>query len=272
MKREELLGVWRLLGVSNGGRPVHTGKTHVVVRDEELWEVWPDSKYFEGEPGPECAYQLTEGDPARLEVRVPNGKFCYLVARDGDRLRMRLGGVFGHFPKSIDDESGSLSEYERVTGEEAQGLRQPPPRIRRRTESHARLGELVYDDNLRWWTTSARLGGEPIRFRVTVAPGTETTAAFDAAASILDRLDHESLRAHAASRLLDLHNDSWRDDDDGPPIDAATFAARLEPESVSVDADGSVTVWFGDDNLFWGHIVHVDLDPKLRPVDAGIAG
>lgn len=276
MKRTELLGVWRLLGVMSRGRAVLTGKTHLVVQENELWEVWPKSTYYEGEPGPECEYRFEDGTPGRLEVVVPHGKFCYLVQRDGDSLRMRLGGVFGQFPASIDDELGNLSTFERVTGDEAAEYSEPRPRVSRETVSHPRLGVLTYDDNFDWWRTTITFGGQEIGLDVTVGRDAERGAALDAAASIVDRLDRAVLEAYAASRLLELHNDSWRDEDDdgeeGPPIDAATFASRLTPKSLTIEADGSATLWFEDGRLFAGHSVYVAVDSEQRPKDASIAG
>lgn len=273
MKREEFLGVWRLLGITARGGSVHTSQTHLVVREDDLWEVWPGSIYYEGEPGPEHSYRFEDGSPGRIEEIVPLGRYCYLVARDGDTLRTRLGGVFGHFPDSIDDDSGDLSTYERVTGDEATDLLQPPPRVRRKTIFHLRLGELTYDDNVHWWRTTIAFGGEDgVRLNVTLADGADPTTAFDAAAEIVDRLDCEALKAHAATELLELHNDTWRDDDDGPSIDAATFASRMTPESLTIRDDGRVEAWFDDGDLFLGHVIYVNLDAQLRPVDAGIAG
>lgn len=271
MKRKELLGVWRLVRITDGGRPIETSQTHMVVGEDELWEVWPEETYYEGEAGPEKAYRFSKGVPARLEVQVPRGKYCYLVTRKKSRLRMRLGGVFGHFPGSIDDESGSLYEYERVTGDEADALGQPPPRVGRRTISHPKLGELAYDANIDWWTTSGRFGGAEVSLRVTVDPEDDATEAFDAAAEIFAGLDHEALRAYAASRLLELHNEDWRRDDEAP-IDAATFASRITPESIVIAPGSSTTVWFSDDDLFWGHGIHVNLDAQHRPHAADIAG
>ncbi len=271
MKLGDLLGVWRLVRISARGGEVGTGQTHLVVRQQDLWEVWPGNTYYEGEPGPERKFHFKKGTPARLETLTPNGRFCYLVTRRGDQLRMRLGGVFGHYPDSISDSKGNLYTYERVTGEEATRYQQPPPRASRKAASHSRLGELIYDDNIDWWAGTTHIDDQPIRVHVVVDPDAEQASAFDAAAAILDRLEFDAIRAYVASEHLDLYNDNWRGEDD-PPIDAATFASRLVLASVTVDLDGSVSVWFDDDGMFAGHSVDVGLDANLTPTRAHIAG
>ena len=273
MTLDDLLGVWALVDATARGSRVHTGQTHLVVQADRLWEVWPDSVYYEGEPGPEHTYSFDAGSPARLRVEVPRGAFCHLVVRDGDTLRKRLGGVFGSFPDSMDDEYGTLYVYERVRGVEADALLQPVPRRSRSQVLHPVLGELTFDANLDWWSTRMEISGAELRVDVSVDPSVDPAPAFDVAADIVRRVEPATLAAYAASQLLDLHNDTWRDDDDGPPIDAATFAARLTPTSLTIELDGEgATLWFDDGDLFWGHIVHVGLDAQLQPVDASFSG
>jgi hypothetical protein len=272
MRRTDLIGVWRLRGITNRGGKVMTGQTHLVAHQNQLWEVWPDSTYYEGEPGPEHEYDLEEGQPGRLQVIVPEGRYCFLVDHDGDTLRMRRGGVFGSFPDSIDDESGGLEVYDRVEGEEAARLSLPPPRMARRTLDHDTLGRLVYDDNLDWWTATVPFGDAMVAIHVAVRDA-DAQPRFDAAAKIVQTLACDELRKYAASTLLALHNDTWRDEaEDGPPIDADEFAARMTPDALIVEEDDGVTVWFDDGDLFWGHTISVSLHSDLTPYDAGIAG
>ena len=273
MTRDEVLGVWALTEVTARAGRVHTGQTHLVVQADRLWEVWPDAVYYEGERGPECAYSFEEGSPGRLRVEVPHGSFCHLVEREGDTLRKRLGGVFGSFPDSMQDEYGNLYVYERVSGMGAEALSRPIPRRSRSHATHPVLGELTFDANLDWWQTRMEVGGVELRVDISVDPSVDPEPAFDAAADVVARIDPAALAAYAASKLLDLHNDTWRDDEDGPPIDAATFAARLTPVSLSIELDGAgAMLWFDDGDLFYGHVVHVELDAQLQPVDASFSG
>lgn len=263
--------MWRLLGVTSGGSKVISGQTHLVVHEDRLWEVWPDQTYYEGEPGPEKEYEL-EPASRRLAVIVPRGRFCYVVEPKGDELRMRLGGVFGTFPESIDDEHGSLYRYVRETDADlVERHNRPPPRVARHTASHPVLGDLVYDDNLHWWTAEVSFGGARIRCSLEVPGEMSRDDAFERAASLLRRLDCDALKAYAASQLLDLHNDTWLGDDEDE-IDAASFAARMTPDALTVSPDGSVSAWFDDGDLFWGHSIHVRLGADLHPHDAGIEG
>lgn len=272
MQRSDLLGVWRLVEATSGGRKLHTGETHLVVHEHETWEVWPSSTYYEGEPGPEHAFEFEAGDPAKFAVILPHGRFCYLVECSGDTLRRRLGSVFGRYPKSIDGPEGNLYRYERETDPAlVDRLHQPPARTTRMAVTHGRLGDLVYDANVDWWSGKLPFGGHDVDVNVTVPSQLERSAALDRAASAIERLDCDALKLYAADQLLALHNDTWRDEDDDE-TDAEGFAARMIPRALTVGEDGSVTAWFDDGDLFWGHSIHVSLDAELRPTDAGIAG
>lgn len=53
-----LHGVWRLESLRSRAGDITTGQTHLVVQDEQLWEVWPDQTYYEGDSGPERSYEM----------------------------------------------------------------------------------------------------------------------------------------------------------------------------------------------------------------------
>lgn len=269
MLRDELCGVWRLEGITSRAGKVHTGQTHLVVQPEQLWEVWPDQTYYEGEPGPERAYRFDSGPDgsAQLTVMVPNGEFCFVLRREGDALTMRLGSVFGQFPKGFDDEAGNLYHYVREDDDAAAKLRQPPPRLARTTREHPTHGTFVFDANLDWWKGKVPFGGSTINLSVT-GDADATLELIDAGLATVSALDCERLKRYAAQQLLETYNDAWRGGDEGE-LDAEAFCARLDAKAITVEADEGASVWFADNGLFAGHTVWVSLDAQLEPHDAG---
>ncbi len=63
-------------------------------------------------------------------------------------------------------------------------------------------------------------------------------------------------KIHAANRLLPLKNDSW-EEEDGRQIESREFIERLAIQSVTLDHDGDVVMYFEDGDLFFGHHVMV---------------
>jgi hypothetical protein len=87
----------------------------------------------------------------------------------------------------------------------------------------------------------------------------------------------ERVREGAADRLLDLYNDTWRSrgDNDGPEapvLDRRGFAARLKLSYVCEYEEGNAMIYFGDDDMFWGHSVEVLVSPSGELEDADIVG
>ena len=83
-------------------------------------------------------------------------------------------------------------------------------------------------------------------------------------------------RAFAAEKLTDLAND-WREeaqDEAAPeaPITADAFAQRIRLSELSIDTDGSMTAYYDDDELFWGHVILIDVASDGATSDASIAG
>lgn len=80
----------------------------------------------------------------------------------------------------------------------------------------------------------------------------------------------EELRRFAASKLLSLYNDTWRDDDHGV-LNVAGFAERLTNPSPMVYEDGITLVYFEDGDMFGGHYIEVATQDG-EPTVAEIAG
>ena len=72
-----------------------------------------------------------------------------------------------------------------------------------------------------------------------------------------DRWDRD-MRAFAARQLTELACD-WREsaDEEVPEITEESFARRIELRSIAMDADGSFSAYFDDDDMFIGHCVVV---------------
>ena len=86
--------------------------------------------------------------------------------------------------------------------------------------------------------------------------------------------DHK-LRQFSAIELTDLANDWQNEDEDADnlsPITTASFADRISLRELSISDDGDFTVYYHDDDMFWGHIIMVsgNIDGTLS--DASIAG
>lgn len=86
---------------------------------------------------------------------------------------------------------------------------------------------------------------------------TEARRAMKAMLAKQERWDRD-LRASAARELTDLACE-WREsaDDAVPEITEESFARRIELRSIAMDADGSFSAYFDDDDKFFGHCVVV---------------
>ena len=70
-----------------------------------------------------------------------------------------------------------------------------------------------------------------------------------------DRWDRD-MRASAARELTELACE-WREsaDEEVPELTEESFARRIELRSIAMDADGSFSAYFDDDDMFFGHCV-----------------
>ena len=122
------------------------------------------------------------------------------------------------------------------------------------------LGELTLDKDLDTFEGEVLWCGEQIFLVLEVDAADEGTWA-DARRAMKvmlaeqDRWDRD-MRTSAARELTELACE-WREsaDEEVPEITEESFARRIELRSIVMDADGSFSAYFDDDDMFFGHCV-----------------
>lgn len=176
---------------------------------------------------------------------------------------------------AIDPEKGRpVAQLERIVGtskdaelrEEARRLREPV------YYKDKVLGKLTLDRLLDRFSARKNWNGSSIELSVQNAAPNDFERALGHMRLLFrqekkwDRL----ARAYAASKLLRLYNEGWREE--RPVITAQVFGARLKPESLSVTPDGEFSIWYDDGGLFWDHAIAVTGNVSGRFKDADMAG
>ena len=122
------------------------------------------------------------------------------------------------------------------------------------------LGELTLDKDLDMFEGEVLWRGEQICVSLEVDAANEDTWA-DARRAMKTMLaDQErwdrDMRAFAARELTELACE-WREsaDEEVPEITEESFARRIELRSIAMDADGSFSAYFDDDDMFFGHCI-----------------
>ena len=122
------------------------------------------------------------------------------------------------------------------------------------------LGELTLDKDLDMFEGEVPWCGEQICLSLEVDVANENTWA-DAVRAMKEMLAEQDrwdcdMRASAARELTELACE-WRKsaDEEVPEITEESFARRIELRSIAMDADGSFSAYFDDDDMFFGHCV-----------------
>jgi len=124
------------------------------------------------------------------------------------------------------------------------------------------LGELTLNKDLDMFEGEVLWRGEQICVSLEVDAANEGTWA-DARRAMKEMLAEQDrwdgdMRASAARELTDLACE-WREsaDEEVPEITEESFVRRIELRSIAMDADGSFSAYFDDDDMFFGHCVTV---------------
>ena len=122
------------------------------------------------------------------------------------------------------------------------------------------LGELTLDKDYDTFEGEVLWRGEQICLSLEVDAANEDTwtAAVRAMKQMVAEQDawDRDMRASAARELTELACE-WREsaDEEVPEITEESFARRIELRTIAMDADGSFSAYFDDDDMFFGHCV-----------------
>jgi len=80
-----------------------------------------------------------------------------------------------------------------------------------------------------------------------------------------------AVKNFCASKLLSLKNETWLDEEE-EPLSEKEFVQKITLDSIIAFSDRSFTIYFNDNDLFWGHAIAVDVNKERTLTDANIAG
>lgn len=121
------------------------------------------------------------------------------------------------------------------------------------------LGELVLNREFDWLETDIAWGKKNVNLIVSV--DIEDKDSWDnalvAARNMVSKAEvwDELMKKTAAKELTELANE-WAEEDKNT-ISEDEFAKRITIESLSFTDDGEFTVYYSDDDMFWGHSIEI---------------
>lgn len=135
------------------------------------------------------------------------------------------------------------------------------------------------DRTMAWFEATTNLGGFEVTVYLETDEDNEETAnnalaKFKLIASEFEIFDKKNKEA-SADFLLELANDWLEDDDreDKPEeITKEMFIDAINISEISIAPDGSMTLYYSDGDMFWGHVITMDIETDGSCSDAYIQG
>lgn len=135
------------------------------------------------------------------------------------------------------------------------------------------LGQLTLDRSLDIYEGEVMWNGRSVYLTMSCDAPDQPHAAINTVKAFLCEHMLWDIRARegAVAQLLLLKNNTWLDDGEAELAPAA-FAQRMTLSAAEVHESGKWSLWFDDDDMFWGHAILVRGDVASDQVDATIAG
>lgn len=140
------------------------------------------------------------------------------------------------------------------------------------------LGSFVLDREFSWFEGIVNWNGVEVNayLETDEEDGDTAKQAMMVLKKVLDNIveNDTKYREFAAQELTELANE-WMDasdEIDAEEITKEIFMKRMEMSEITVSSDGSLSLFFNDDDMFWGHAIEIEVKPNGEIISANIAG
>lgn len=136
---------------------------------------------------------------------------------------------------------------------------------------------LHYEEGSGCYTGKVELGGVPVTLRLYPGEEDDLEPALQRARELLAGFSDYSrpAEAYAVQELLPLKNEHWLEDlgdDEEPPLTPEQFTSRMTLDALVFYAEGDVTFYYDDGDMFYGHTIELMMDAGDNFIHADIPG
>lgn len=140
------------------------------------------------------------------------------------------------------------------------------------------LGSFVLDREFSWFEGIVNWNG--VEANVYLETDEEDGDTAEQAMKVLKKIvedivdNDRKYREFAAQELTELANE-WMDESDESNSEKITkeiFAKRMKIDGITVSPDGSLSLFYNDDDMFLGHTIEIEVEPNGEIISANIAG
>jgi hypothetical protein len=138
---------------------------------------------------------------------------------------------------------------------------------------HITIGETKYDPDSESFECSLYLYNDSSTLSLSDFSVSEISQANQRAVILKNwpELNLEQSKRFACSRLIDLKNDSWLQENE-VPVTKSESQKKMKLDGINAFKDGGFEIYFTDGGLFRGHWIMVDVNEKFEMEDANIPG
>ena len=140
------------------------------------------------------------------------------------------------------------------------------------------LGSFALDRDFSWFEGSINWNGVEanVYLETDEEDGDTAKQAMKVLKRVVDNIVENDIRyrEYAAEELTELAND-WMeasDEIDTEEITKEIFMQRMEMSEITVSSNGSLSLFYNDDDMFWGHVIEIEVDSSGEIINAHIAG
>lgn len=136
------------------------------------------------------------------------------------------------------------------------------------------ITKLTFDKASNCFETTISSDGNKLSFNLYDFAKADEAKANELANKIINWLatNLEQTKAFAAKVLLETKNSAWVEEEGDAPLSEKEFIEALDLEGITAFSEGNFEVYFDDGDMFWGHLVQVDVAADFSFESADLVG
>lgn len=211
------------------------------------------------------------------ELKI-NGKEIEIYSDDNQVVTTNVMELFQklRFFSEFKEEDLEIA-FDSLSNEQYPNKKVKKPKVKDRVVKLPSIGKLKYNEELEWYDGEIKINDALIGFSIYHTTPKKLEKLISFVTKQIKNKFYEKILLEMEGEMIELKNDTWLGENEETgeeelPITAKDFRKRISIESMVFYEDSSSTIYCADGDVFWGHLIEINIDEKGNYKSSNLAG
>ena len=207
-----------------------------------------------------------------------NGKEIEILSEDNQVVKTNVMELFRKLRFFLEFKEEDLEiAFNNLCNEQYPKKKVRKPKAKDRVITLPSIGELKYNEELEWYEGDIEINNILAGLSINYTTPKKFEKLISFVTTQFKNKFYDKILLEMEGEMIALKNDTWLGENEETgkeelPITAKEFRIRISIESMVFHEDGSSTIYCNEGDVFWGHLIEINIDKKGNYKNSNLAG